>query len=46
MKKRLGIIAGILGIVLAVIGIVLKQKENIAVSVIGCLLYTSPSPRD
>ena len=34
MKKRLGIIAGILGIVLAVIGIVLK-KENIAVSVIG-----------
>lgn len=32
MKKRLGIIAGIL---LAVIGIVLKQKENIAVSVIG-----------
>ena len=28
MKKRLGIIAGILGIVLAVIGIVLKQKEN------------------
>ena len=35
MKKRLGIIAGILGIVLAVIGIVLKQKENIAVSVIG-----------
>ena len=62
MKKRLGIIAGILGIVLAVIGIVLKQKENTAVSVIGgadgptsifiagklngCLLYTSPSPRD
>ena len=35
MKKRLGIIAGILGIVLAVIGIVLKQKENTAVSVIG-----------
>ena len=35
MKKRLGIIAGILGIVLAVIGIVLKQKENIAVSAIG-----------
>lgn len=35
MKKRLGIIAGILGIVLAVIGIVLKQKENAAVSVIG-----------
>ena len=35
MKKRLGIIAGILGILLAVIGIVLKQKENIAVSVIG-----------
>ena len=34
MKKRLGIIAGILGIVLAVIGIVLKQKENTAVSVI------------
>ena len=33
MKKRLGIIAGILGIVLAVI--VLKQKENTAVSVIG-----------
>ena len=33
MKKRLGIIAGILGIVLAVIGIVLK--ENTAVSVIG-----------
>ena len=32
MKKRLGIIAGILGIVLAVIGIVLKQKENTAVS--------------
>lgn len=28
MKKRLGIIAGILGIVLAVIGIVLKQKEK------------------
>ena len=28
MKKRLGIIAGILGIVLAVIGIVLKQTEN------------------
>lgn len=38
MKKRLGIIAGILGIVLAVIGIVLKQKENTAVSVIGELL--------
>ena len=36
MKKRLGIIAGILGIVLAVIGIVLKQKENAEVSVIGC----------
>ena len=35
MKKRLGIIAGILGIVLAVIGIVLKQKENTAVSVGG-----------
>ena len=34
MKKRLGIIAGILGIVLAVIGIVLKQKANTAVSVI------------
>ena len=34
MKKRLGIIAGILGIVLAVIGIVLKQKENTAVCVI------------
>ena len=33
MKKRLGIIAGILGIVLAVIGIVLKQKENTAVSI-------------
>ena len=31
MKKRLGIIAGILGIVLAVIGLVLKQKENTAV---------------
>ena len=29
MKKRLGIIAGILGIVLAVIGIVLKQKEGL-----------------
>lgn len=28
MKKRLGIIAGILGIVLAVIGIVLKQKKR------------------
>lgn len=28
MKKRLGIIAGILGIVLAVIGIVLKQKKT------------------
>ena len=28
MKKRLGIIAGILGIVLAVIGIVLKQKKH------------------
>jgi uncharacterized membrane protein YbaN (DUF454 family) len=27
MKKRLGIIAGILGIVLAVIGIVLKQTQ-------------------
>ena len=35
MKKRLGIIAGILGIVLAVIGIVLKQKENTAVYFIG-----------
>ena len=28
MKKRLGIIAGILGIVLAVIGIVLKQMNS------------------
>ncbi len=35
MKKRLGIIAGILGIVLAGICIVLEQKENTAVSVIG-----------
>ena len=50
MKKRLGIIAGILGIVLAVIGIVLKQKENTAVSVIGGAavsythLFPAPAP--
>lgn len=35
MKKWLGIMTGILGIVLTVTGIVLKQKENMAVSVIG-----------
>ena len=42
MKKRLGIIAGILGIVLAVIGIVLKQKLNcdnfIFMIVVGIIL--------
>ena len=35
MKKRLGIIAGILGIVLAVIGIVLKQIVFFVVFVFG-----------
>lgn len=35
MKKWLGIMTRILGVVLTVIGIVLKQKENMAVSVIG-----------